>query len=201
MTRHEGAREALIGAFPPPLPPPAQYWPFAACKTLLEERIGWVEEDALVLDDCDTVGGSLRYWSTVPILAAPFQHAHGLPETFSVNGQMGHHSPGWAWRKVSSLHTPRTTDCTCHFQMQRNIRFSKTAAVLGRSAVNCRGGTLPETQLRTSVKDLSLPSNQRLLANDLQANHNCIFFYCAENATNIKITCIRFPTSIKPNPN
>jgi hypothetical protein len=75
MTRHEGAREALIGAFPPPLPPPAQYWPFAACKTLLEERIGWVQEDALMLDDCDTVGGSLRYWSMVPILAAPFQRA------------------------------------------------------------------------------------------------------------------------------
>ena len=30
---------------------------------------------------------------------------------------------------------------------------------------------------------------QRLLANDLQANHNSIFFYCAENATNIN--CIR----------
>jgi hypothetical protein len=32
-----------------------------------------------------------------------------------------------------------------------------------------------------------------LLANDLQANHNSIFFYCAENATNIN--CIRFPAS------
>jgi hypothetical protein len=61
MTRHEGAREALIGAFLPPLPPPAQYWPLEACKTLLEERIGWVLEDALMLDDCDTVGGSLQY--------------------------------------------------------------------------------------------------------------------------------------------
>jgi hypothetical protein len=26
--------------------------------------------------------------------------------TFSVNGQMGHHSPEWAWRKISSLHMP-----------------------------------------------------------------------------------------------
>jgi hypothetical protein len=48
------------------------------------------------------------------------------------------------------------------------------------------GGTLLETQLRTGVKDLSksLASTQRLLANELQVNHDSIFFYCAENATN-----------------
>jgi hypothetical protein len=61
MTRHEGAHEALIGAFLSPLLSPAYYWPSEACKTLLKEGIGWVLEDALMLDDCDTVGGSLQY--------------------------------------------------------------------------------------------------------------------------------------------
>ena len=40
--------------------------------------------------------------------------------------------------------------------------------------------------------DLRVWPRQRLLANDLQANHNSTF-YCAENATNINY--IRFPTS------
>jgi hypothetical protein len=33
-----------------------------------------------------------------------------------------------------------------------------------------------------------------------QADHNSIFIYYAEHATNV-INCIRFPASIKPNPN
>ena len=46
---------------------------------------------------------------------------------------------------------------------------------------------------RDAAASWCLASIQRLLANDLQANHNSIFFYCAENATNIN--CIRFPAS------
>ena len=64
-------------SFPPPLLPPVQCWPLEACKTLLKERIGLVLEDALMLDDCDTVGGELTVLAEV---LAAFQHAHGPHE-------------------------------------------------------------------------------------------------------------------------
>lgn len=45
MTRHEGARETLRGALPPPT------GAFAACETYLDEGIGLVQEYALMLED------------------------------------------------------------------------------------------------------------------------------------------------------
>jgi hypothetical protein len=79
-----------------------------------------------------------------------------------------------------------------------NIRFSKTTAVFGPaySAVNwpeVEHSSRRSCELVSRIWVKSLASTQRLLANDLQANHNSIFFFYAKHAT--KINCIRFPAS------
>jgi hypothetical protein len=79
-----------------------------------------------------------------------------------------------------------TTDCSCHLQIQHNnIRFSKTTAMLGPAhwAVNWQEVEHSSRGWCQRFELDGLASTQRLLADDLQVNH--IFFYCAENATNI----------------
>ena len=83
MTRHEGTRKALIAAFSLSPPPPAQYWPLA-CETLLKEGIGWVLEDVLMLDDCDAVGGSLRYRSRSRFCGSVTTHARASRSHLSI---------------------------------------------------------------------------------------------------------------------
>ena len=73
----------------PSLPPPAQNWPLAACKTLLEERIGWVQEDALMLDD--GTGRWSRFCGSVSIrLRARASGTFSVSRQWDTTPQSGH---------------------------------------------------------------------------------------------------------------
>jgi hypothetical protein len=134
------------------LPPPAQYWPFAACKTLLEERIGWVQEDALMLDDCDTVGGSLRYWSMVLILRLRFNTRTGFWNILSQQSN-GTSLPRMGMEKSTEYHHSTclaTTDCTLPLSNVTQHPIFQDGRSAWSRPQRCQlagGGTLPETQL------------------------------------------------------